>query len=87
MASATLYDELVGLLHERLGPDVAISPKTTICGELGLGSIELLELSTELEDRLGVQLPDEALPGLRTVGDLVVALERSRDGGNMKRKR
>ena len=78
MAAATVYDELVMLLHERLGPDVEISPATTICGELGLGSIELLELSTELEERLGVHLPDEALPGLRTVGDLVRALERSR---------
>jgi acyl carrier protein len=77
MPAATLYDELVVLLRERVGPDVTIHPSTTICGELGLGSIELLELSTELEDRLGLQLPDEALPGLRTVGDLARALEKS----------
>jgi len=70
-----LKDELTALLREHVDERVAIGPATTMSGELGLNSVELMEITAEIEDRFGVRLPDDLLPQLRTVGDMLRALE------------
>ena len=71
-----LQETLVALLQQHVDGPVLIQPSTTMCGELGLNSVELMEITAEIEDRFGVRLPDELLPELRTVGDMLRALER-----------
>ena len=70
-----LKEELTALLRDHVDERVVIGPSTTMSGELGLNSVELMELAAEIEDRFGVRLPDELLPQIRTVGDMVRALE------------
>lgn len=43
--------------------------------DLGIDSLNLIDLLVALERRLGVQVPDEALPGIATVGDLLDHIE------------
>jgi acyl carrier protein len=43
--------------------------------DLGIGSIAALEMAVALEDRYGVNLPEEKLAELRTVGDFVDLVE------------
>ena len=38
---------------------------------LGLDSLDVVELTLVLEDRVGVKLGDEDLEGVRTVGDAI----------------
>lgn len=71
----SLNEELTALLRQHVDERVTIQPTTTMSGELGLNSVELMEIAAEIEDRFGVHLPDELLPQLRTVGDMLRALE------------
>lgn len=68
--------ELVSLLQTHTDEQVRIGPSTMMCGELGLGSLEMLALVAEIEAHFGVRLPDDELPRLRTVADMLVSIER-----------
>jgi acyl carrier protein len=48
---------------------------------LALDSLDRITLLFELEDRLGVSIPDEQARGLRTVGDLVECVRRLKADG------
>ena len=53
----------------------AIQPTTEIA-ELGLDSVQTLELVACLEERLGTRLPVEQFAGVVTVADLLAVAER-----------
>lgn len=75
MSRRDLRAELIELLREHVDERVTIAPSTTMCGELGLNSVELMALAADIEDRFGVHLPDDLLPELQTVGDMLKAVE------------
>jgi acyl carrier protein len=58
--------------------DVPLTPETRLQADLGLDSIDLVELLGTLEDRLGVTLEPAVGRGARTVGDLVARLRARR---------
>jgi acyl carrier protein len=43
--------------------------------ELAIDSLGMLEIIGSLERRLRIQIPDESLTGLETIGDLLDAVE------------
>ena len=45
--------------------------QTTILGDLKVNSARLVDVMLEMEDRFGIQVSDEEVDGLRTVGDAV----------------
>lgn len=51
-----------------------ISPDTTP-GELGLDSIDLVDLVMEIEDEIGVSIPDEEFETIKTIEDIVNIIE------------
>lgn len=68
-----MYDKIVEMMCEQfdLTPD-AISEKTSFIDDLGIDSLDVVELVMELEDAFGMdEIPEEDLKTLRTVGDLV----------------
>ncbi|WP_338971626.1 acyl carrier protein [Spiroplasma endosymbiont of Panorpa germanica] len=44
--------------------------KDTLFKNLGLDSLDLMDLVVELEENLGFTIPDEDLPGIQTIGQL-----------------
>lgn len=46
--------------------------------ELGIDSLELIELIFKIEDTLGIKIPDETVKELKTVGDVIVLVDRAR---------
>ncbi len=44
--------------------------------ELGITSLDAISLVFDIEDKYGVEVPNEALKQLRTVGDIVEGVER-----------
>lgn len=52
----------------------AISPETTI-DELGLDSIDLVDIVTDIEDAFSVSVPDEEFENIKTVGDIVALID------------
>jgi acyl carrier protein len=64
------------LLEECLGADIAeLGPKTRLREDLNADSLQLLELLTMIEDRLGIVLPEEQLEDVVTVGEALNALD------------
>src|SRR5271170_7806075 len=78
--------EIVGLVRTLLN---AIEPQQEECHdqvqldstieELGCDSVTLLGMITDLEKHLQVQIPDESLLHVRTVGDLVALLQQAKE--------
>lgn len=48
-----------------------VTDDSLITGDLGIDSLSVMEIVAELEDAYGVTFPDEDLPKVRTVGDVI----------------
>lgn len=67
-----LVDAFVGELH----PDVERPvPVHAALKDLGIDSLSLVDLLLRLEREIGLEIPDEALPSISTVKDLMDHLE------------
>ena len=74
------FRELERLLRERFDRHVALGPDTDLVGELGLDSIQQLELLVELENHFEIALEPEGDEAIRTAGELVAWVDRARRG-------
>lgn len=50
--------------------------------ELGVDSLDVAEFFMEVENELGVTIPDTEAQGLKTVGEVVDYVERKKQGGS-----
>jgi acyl carrier protein len=57
-----------------------ITTATTLREDLGLDSFAALELLFELEEKVGINIPQSAVADLRTVGDVVVFVQNAQRG-------
>ncbi len=67
----TLKERLTSLTE---GKDVAAG--TDLVGDLGLDSLQIMELLMEMEDSFDVSIPVNVVADARTVGDLVLAVQK-----------
>ena len=56
-----------------------INASTNIAADLGADSLDLVEILMSLEEEFNVSIPDEAIPGIVTVGDLVKFIEEAKN--------
>lgn len=52
-----------------------ITPETNIRRDLGLNSLELVNLAVEIEEEFDVEIPDREAMGLETVADAIRIIE------------
>ena len=55
----------------------AITPETNIADDLGADSLDVVELTMALEEMFDVEIPDEEIERIRTVGELVSYIEEN----------
>jgi acyl carrier protein len=73
-ASTDVLNGLAEILEEVAGtPADKVVPEATF-EELEVDSLTMVEVVVACEERFGVRIPDEALEGLRTVGDAVALI-------------
>jgi acyl carrier protein len=53
-----------------------ISEQSHLVNDLGLDSLDTVELTLGLEERFGIEIPDTELEGVATVGDAVTLIEK-----------
>lgn len=53
-------------------------PLTAPLDELGIDSLSMVDLLFKLEREFAVSIPDEAIPGISTVGDLMNLVAQQR---------
>ena len=64
------------IISKQLSVDVKkISDDTNIAEDLGADSLDLVEILMSLEDEFGVSIPDEAIPEIKTIKDVVKFIE------------
>lgn len=71
-----MLEKVKKLFADQLGIDEnSISVDSTIKGDLGADSVDVLQLLMTIEEENGIIIPDEKLAGFNTVGDVVTYLE------------
>lgn len=56
----------------------AINENTELVEDLGLDSLDSIELVMEIEEKVGFELSDDDMDGIKTVGQLAEAIERAK---------
>ena len=55
-----------------------IKNDSNIAEELGADSLDLVEILMGLEDEFGISIPDEAIPEIKTINDVVAFIEKNK---------
>ncbi|MBR3752845.1 MAG: acyl carrier protein [Ruminiclostridium sp.] len=76
-----IFEKLKALIAEQLSVDPAdITLEATFVDDLGVDSLDLVELSMALEDEFGIEeMSEEDMANIKTVGDLVEYLAKHLD--------
>ena len=66
------------ILAKQLSCDASkINKDTNIATDLGADSLDLVEILMSLEEEFNISIPDEAIPTIKTVGELVSYIEKN----------
>lgn len=72
-----VFEEVKKLIAENL--DVAdvdsITDSTSITDDLGADSLDVVDLVTAVNDKFSVEIPDDEVENIKTVGDIVKYIE------------
>ncbi len=67
-----VFEKIARLLAERLDADLeSITPETNILDDLNADSLDVVEMLMGVEEEFDVQIPDEEVENLKTVGAVV----------------
>lgn len=71
-----IYDNLVSILGTQYGYDPnKISMETNIVEDLDLDSVDMVDLIMIVEDEYHIELSDDVMENITTIGDLVSYIE------------
>lgn len=56
-------------------PEENVTMETTVADDLGADSLDIVEVLMSIEDEFDVEIPDEAIEDIKSVGDLVNYIE------------
>lgn len=71
-----VFEKVAAILAEQLdanADDITVS--TDMVDDLGADSLDIVDLVMTLEDEFDLEIPDEDVENVRTVGDIVKYLE------------
>ncbi|MBA0053736.1 acyl carrier protein [Streptomyces sp. AJS327] len=73
-----LLAEIAEILYDVCGvPPARSTPDKSFVEDLDVDSLSMYEIGMTTQDRFGVEVPDEDMYQLRTVGDLVAYLRKA----------
>ena len=73
-----VFEKLKTIIIEEFEIEVElITMNTSLTDELDIDSLDLVDLVMTVEDEFSIELPDEALEGMKTIGDLVKYIEEN----------
>ncbi len=67
-----IFEKITAILAEQLDADAeSMTAETKIADDLGADSLDLVDLLMSIEDEFGVEIPDEEVENLTTIGAVV----------------
>ena len=73
-----MFDKTVEILKEYIdNSGCEVTMDSSLVDDLGLSSLEVINIVADFEDEFNIELPDRIIPNLRTVGDIVNYLEEN----------
>ena len=71
MTEKEIFDRIVTIIQERQGEDFAVTEALSLKDDLDADSVDLMEFVLTLEDEFGIEISDEEIDQLQSVGDVV----------------
>ena len=74
-----VYEKVVSIICEQFDlEDTQVTMETGVTDDLGADSLDLMEVLSAIEYELDVEIPDDVLESIKTVGDLVKYIEENK---------
>lgn len=71
-----VFDKVKEIIVDQLDVDAdKVTTGANIQDDLGADSLDVVDLVMSLEEEFDVEIPDEAVEGIKTVGDIVKYIE------------
>ncbi|MDE5600464.1 MAG: acyl carrier protein [Oscillospiraceae bacterium] len=71
-----VFDEVADILVDQLDVEKdKITMESSIIENLGADSLDVVDLVMSLEEEFGIEIPDEQIENMKTVGDIVKYIE------------
>jgi acyl carrier protein len=76
--SEALAEQIRKLVAEQLGVDRnQVTSQASILNDLGADSLDVVELVMAIEESFDIEIPDEAIEEMRTIGDVETYVARN----------
>ena len=73
-----VFEKVKEILCDQLDVDAKdVTMEASITEDLGADSLDLVDLVMSLEDEFDIEVPDEEVESIKTVGDIVRYIEQS----------
>ena len=73
-----VFDKIKVILAEQLDIDEnSITPESLIVEDLGADSLDAIDIVMSVEDEFQIEVPDEAIEKMESVGDIVAFVENN----------
>ncbi|GAA7186125.1 acyl carrier protein [Helicobacter pylori] len=73
---SALFEQVRSIIAEQLNVDAAqVTPEAEFVKDLGVDSLDVVELIMALEEKFGIEIPDEQAEKIVNVGDVVKYIE------------
>ena len=71
-----VFDKVKSIIVEQLDADEAdVTMDASIQDDLGADSLDVVDLVMSIEESFDIEIPDEEVEGIKTVGDIVKYIE------------
>ncbi|HEW0105777.1 TPA: acyl carrier protein [Streptococcus pneumoniae] len=75
MKEKEIFDSIVTIIQERQGEDFVVTESLSLKDDLDADSVDLMEFILTLEDEFSIEISDEEIAQLQSVGDVVKIIQ------------
>lgn len=73
-----VFEKIKEILANQLGAEEELmSMDTNIASDLGADSLDVVELLAEIQDEFQIEIPDEEIENIKTIGDLTEYIQNN----------
>ena len=72
-----MLNKLITIIQDKTYVDTfKINENSVLLSDLGMNSLDLVQLVCDVEDEFDIEIPDRAIRSFKTVGDVIAFIER-----------